>query len=1195
MDDALRKLAQSVRVIRSLHRGAGGRDVIPVGDPRREENLAAFQKGNHPDVPHVVFHGTKIKNIDQFHGQPNWFAEEPYKAGIYARGLKPNHGDSIYPAHISLRKPLHIHDFDMNDKAEDALPLAKKLGLSPNYVEDMGKNHQFAFEIVNHPHFVEAAMQKGFDGIIANEGGYKTFGTFLPNQIKSSIGNSGNFDPNDPDIRKADGGDVDGITAYHGSPHDPDITKSGGGDVEGYGEKGKTSEFDPDQKYNGHIPHIKYLPTHAIEHSGMAGEVHRVSEDVARNMDYSEPVETTAFRYGPNHDEHAPSVMLGNGHHRLAAAKQMGVPYLPVTVHALNAKGHKLNALKALSDEIERNLSNPDINKSEGGDVEGYATKGAVMDPLELAKSVKPLAQPMPTAQQQAPSGFFEVAPGKTYDPKQKASWEQLHPQAKQAISNKMIGEFISPWQRATGYTGEVRPGLGGFEGDSNPNYTFHPYNPDHIGPALNSLGHFFRQDSMMGAHSHPFEGSFPAGVVRVHMPADVSPEHAHEVYKNLHAHGLADGHSTDLARGTMDIMAGSGGDDTVEHAKAIDNHLGGQYGVSSYPAHISFPEHGTNYGISGTPTSESSRTPVSEAYNSLRTKAEARLGELLEEAHNQGGGHQGKVSFGDTLAQGQPNPNTVSALMPKTVSAYKGPPKEGEARQDISPEQHSRKNLEASALRMWRNHPASGYDVVDGEEAIKRATDFQTKNLLEIWDRTPPAQRQTSRFWYRAAHALGNAYADEHDIMPRAAHGIMAVLSPQNPWDKNVTQAERLMDILHHHLDTPWTNGMSDVIKNGGSGGKGLPQMKGTKETGPHKWSDIQGKTLREVLAGPHGEARAAMWSRAFDEAHNPTEYNAVSPTGQFIGTMMNKSGSAPDTSSWNSYLPIQKAISIWHNPSLENINQQIGNNHKVREFYNVIANPHDPNGVVIDTHAVAAGDLLPHGSAAKAVHRNFGTSPGKQGKSYLERVNDPWVKEDSPKKTGSTGAIGDYPIHAESVRKAAWARGVHPSEMQSVTWERVRTLFSDKGPKMQKAARDIWQRYAQGELNHSQAVDEIFKMAGGGDERAASWHGTQQGASGLGDVRPGSYVRPMDITADTPAIQRYGKKPEHESTGGFIRRAYQKGGKVEGSVWNDKDADVNYRGLTHSPIVQHVLDKIGASLPAAILHQGSVTGRRH
>ena len=275
------------------------------------------------------------------------------------------------------------------------------------------------------------------------------------------------------------------------------------------------------------------------------------------------------------------------------------------------------------------------LHRSAGGNVEGYATKGVVTDPAMVAP-VKPATQ------QQAPSGFFEVAPGKTYDPKQKASWEQLHPQAKQAVSNKMIGEFLSPWQRATGYTGEVRPGLGGFEGDSNPNYTFHPYNPEHIGPALNSLGHFFRQDSMMGAHEHPFEGSFPAGIVRVQLPKDVSPDHAHSVYQSLNAKGLAEGHSTDLGNGTMDIMAGTGGQDTIEHAKAIDNHLGGKYDVSSFPTNISFPAHGENYGISGPLSSGTSEPPASEAYNLLRAKAQDRLGKLLEEAHNQGGGHQG-------------------------------------------------------------------------------------------------------------------------------------------------------------------------------------------------------------------------------------------------------------------------------------------------------------------------------------------------------------------------------------------------------------------------------------------------------------------------------------------------------------------------------------------------------------------------
>ena len=65
--------------------------------------------------------------------------------------------------------------------------------------------------------------------------------------------------------------------------------------------------------------------------------------------------------------------------------------------------------------------------------------------------------------------------------------------------------------------------------------------------------------------------------------------------------------------------------------------------------------------------------------------------------------------------------------------------------------------------------------------------------------------------------------------------------------------------------------------------------------------------------------------------------------------------------------------------------------------------------------------------------------------------------------------------------------------------------------------------------------------------------------------------------------------------ATGGYVRRPYKKGGKVEGSIWHNKDADLQYRGLSGSQIVEHALNKIAAPLPASILHQGSVTGRRH
>lgn len=66
---------------------------------------------------------------------------------------------------------------------------------------------------------------------------------------------------------------------------------------------------------------------------------------------------------------------------------------------------------------------------------------------------------------------------------------------------------------------------------------------------------------------------------------------------------------------------------------------------------------------------------------------------------------------------------------------------------------------------------------------------------------------------------------------------------------------------------------------------------------------------------------------------------------------------------------------------------------------------------------------------------------------------------------------------------------------------------------------------------------------------------------------------------------IKKYGFK-----SGG--RTAYKKGGKVEGSIWHNKD--VEYGAPTNSAIVQHVLAKIAAPLPASIIPQGSVTGRR-
>lgn len=116
--------------------------------------------------------------------------------------------------------------------------------------------------------------------------------------------------------------------------------------------------YQPGDKYNGRVPEIRYLPVSAIERQEMdfRPEVMRVSDEVAANMDFSEPVEVTAYRYGAANDDTQPVVTLIDGHHRTAAALQTGRRYLPVDVKARNAKGEKLNALIAMSREIEASL-----------------------------------------------------------------------------------------------------------------------------------------------------------------------------------------------------------------------------------------------------------------------------------------------------------------------------------------------------------------------------------------------------------------------------------------------------------------------------------------------------------------------------------------------------------------------------------------------------------------------------------------------------------------------------------------------------------------------------------------------------------------------------------------------------------------------------------------------------------------------
>ena len=187
----------------------------------------AFQQGNHPDVPDVVYHGTQsdIKIFRQSQtgefGPGIYTTDMPEEASDYA-GTHPfaGKGPNVMPLHLSMKNPFVVKS--------DPQEFWQRFGGKTD--ADAQKN----------------AIAEGYDGVIFRRphmawddqakrevptGKFHThFVAFHPNQIKSAIGNQGTFNPNDPDITKADGGEVtdsdnfrnwfgNSVTHTDGQPH----------------------------------------------------------------------------------------------------------------------------------------------------------------------------------------------------------------------------------------------------------------------------------------------------------------------------------------------------------------------------------------------------------------------------------------------------------------------------------------------------------------------------------------------------------------------------------------------------------------------------------------------------------------------------------------------------------------------------------------------------------------------------------------------------------------------------------------------------------------------------------------------------------------------------------------------------------------------------------------------------------------
>jgi hypothetical protein len=344
--------------------------------------------------------------------------------------------------------------------------------------------------------------------------------------------------------------------------------------------------------------------------------------------------------------------------------------------------------------------------------------------------------------------------------------------------------------------------------------------------------------------------------------------------------------------------------------------------------------------------------------------------------------------------------------------------------------------------------------------------------NIKFMYNQASPENQTGNRVWYDGAHVIGVNDAKANDLEPRQNFAAIATQSPQKDWDQNVSLYERLLDMVKNKSDIAFTPEMNDkandfVREIAKTNAK--KKAAGKPEVDP--WVDrklinkLKGKSL-EDLSDP---VERAAWARLYDEAHNPREFQEIAPDGTKKGVKMLAGTDIPEKVAWGGLNSISKGLSVLQDGSLENISKNLGENHKIRSFYNNIAEPNSPHeDVTADTHHVGLSLMRPIAGDDAETKLNFGGN-------------------------GSTitGLHGTYPLYVEATRQAMREINAehpddppieYPRQLQSVVWVEWRNMFPPEARTVKtKAAVDsIWKEHLDGKITADEARQQVAEYAG-------------------------------------------------------------------------------------------------------------------
>ena len=401
------------------------------------------------------------------------------------------------------------------------------------------------------------------------------------------------------------------------------------------------------------------------------------------------------------------------------------------------------------------------------------------------------------------------------------------------------------------------------------------------------------------------------------------------------------------------------------------------------------------------------------------------------------------------------------------------------------------------------------------------------------------------SKLWYDGANQIANTIADNNPVTVEQSAGIIAALSPQNDWYQNVRAAELLVETFN--IDPVMTKAMLNyqseyanrkIDEKKKAVKKQLDALKGSRKKADKAKREAIRKAFQNVvekeakvmdaLEGLRGKRMSevdpmfkAYYVRLYNEVNTTKDFQIIRPDGlkgDFVKTQAGKRRRF----GWGSYTEIGKAVSIYLDGSMENITAQLGENHKIRNFHNNIVDPmSEDKDITMDTHAIAAALLIPAASNTTEVKQNFG----------------------NPAASSNVGQKGLYYANQEGYFKAAERLGMLPREVQSITWEAVRGLFTDTFKSNKKKSNEIykvWNDYANKEITIDEARERVLELADGVND--PSW-------AGLISTEPRSDVRGEAIArrgeADGRDTEREGITPRQQKAyraGDLVRKAEPK-----------------------------------------------------